>query len=93
MLVKWLQTGNLFRKGEAIRRARGDQDIMPEHEARSYVACGLVEIVDDAAKVEQVVAAEPATILAAVPETITGMEYEIFTADESEDLEDYECLS
>lgn len=90
-LVRWKQTGNLVRNGVAERRSAGDEDVMDDHEARSYRACGLVEVVGDVSEVTRVSAPEPEP--EEEPETEVFVDSEIdFSADEYEPEED-ECLS
>lgn len=88
-LVRWKQTGNLVREGVAHRRAAGDEDVMNVHEASSYEACGLVEIVGDASEVLRVSSPEP--------EEETEVEVfdgsEVAFPPEDEETEDEECLS
>jgi len=53
-LVRWSQSGFLFRDGLAERRSKGDEDFMEKFEAKTHSVCGLVEIVSDAENVASV---------------------------------------
>ncbi len=91
ILVRWKQTGNLVRDGVARQRHKGDEDVMNAHEASSYEACGLVEIVGDASEVLRVGTASPEPEEEPEVEVFDGSEIDF--PPEGEETEDDECLS
>jgi len=46
VLVRWKTRGSLILAGRAYRRAAGEEDEMPEAEARALAATGVLKVVD-----------------------------------------------
>jgi len=48
LLVRWLMKTAIQIDGVNRTRCAGDEDLLPEHEARAFVQCGMAKMVGEA---------------------------------------------